>query len=382
MARWDKTKSRREFLNELAMLGVGAALSPLLWEVLSLFGKPARAGGKKFVPAEYWEKVGDRIRCTLCPRKELLKDGEYGYCRSRQNVGGRLVSHGYNQPCVLNVDPIEKGPLAHVLPGADALSVAHAGCNLRCLYCQNWQYSQKRPDETKNVKDFDQAKVIAHARKRDIKALTFTYTEPAVLPEFVIALAKRAREKKLRTTLCTAGYIEKKPFRKMLDVFDAVTITLKGSSEKFYKKVVDGGLRPVLDALLLAKEEKKWLEVATLIVPGLNDDEKAITWIAKWIVKNLGKDTPWHIERFQPQYKLRRIPETPRAKMEAARRIGLDAGLRYVYISNMAPHEGNHTYCPECKKPLIKRLGLKILKNDLKDGACPHCGAKLPGIWS
>lgn len=370
--------TRRDFVAEMARLGLGAAFAPLIWRLLQ--GEARAATGPR--EAQFWEPAdGGRVRCLLCPREEKLKPGEFGACHVRQNVGGKLVTHGYDQPCILNIDPIEKNPLAHFHPGAQVLSVAHAGCNLGCLYCQNWQFSQTGPGETKNIADFDQAAAVKKAAEKKLAGLVFTYTEPVMTPEFLQDLCALAGPRKLFLALCTGGFVKPDTFRKVLEPFDAVTITYKGATEKFYEKIARGSLQPVLDAMLLAKAGKKWLEVATLIVPTHNDAEAEIKQQAAWIVKNLGADTPWHLERFVPQYKLRDLPPTPQATMETARKIGLDAGLRYVYISNLAPHDGNHTYCPKCAKPVIKRLGFRILSNDLVSGACPHCKTPLAGIW-
>jgi pyruvate formate lyase activating enzyme len=371
---------RREFLALTAKLGLSAAFAPL---VARLLAGDAHAASGGTHPATYWEPAPNNCtQCRLCPREEKLKPGEFGACHVRQNVGGKVVTHGYDQPCVLNIDPIEKNPLAHVLPGAQLLSVAHAGCNLSCLYCQNFQFSQSKPTETRNVKDFDRADVLRKAVEKKLKGLAFTYTEPCMTPEFLDDISTLAASLELRMTLCTCGYVQAKPFRALLAPFSAVTITYKGPTEAFYHKVCNAKLQPVQDAMLLAKEEKKWLEVATLIVPTLNDDAAGLKGIAAWLAKNLGPDTPWHLERFMPMFKLKELPQTPQETMEKARQIGLDAGLRFVYISNLAPHDGNHTYCPSCRKPVIKRLGFKIIANDLARGRCPNCRTQLPGVWA
>jgi pyruvate formate lyase activating enzyme len=293
-----------------------------------------------------------------------------------------MATRAWNQPCVLNVDPIEKNPLAHVLPAAEALSVAHAGCNLRCLYCQNWEFSQKSPTETRNIQDFDPASAVEKAGARRLRAIAFTYTEPTSAIEFVAEMAAIAKAKGLVPTLCTCGFVQPRPLRELLEPFAAVTITYKGPTEAFYRKVCQAELRPVLDSMVLAKGLGKWLEVATLVVPTLNDDDASLRTMAAWMVRNLGPETPWHLERFVPQFKLRDLPETPQATLEKARRTGLEAGLKFVYISNLAPHEGNHTYCPGCRRAVIKRLGFKVLANDLVAGRCPHCKQMVPGVWA
>lgn len=369
---------RRTFLAELSRLGLGASAAPLVWHLLA---GEAGAAGASAKTARYWHRAPGGVQCDLCPRREVLSAGQTGYCRVRRNVSGRLVTRGYDRPCVLNIDPIEKNPLSHVLPGAEMLSVAHAGCNLRCLYCQNWQYSQRSPDETRNIRGFTRRGAVASARKRKLRGVTFTYTEPATRPEFVADLARLAAAAGLVPTLCTCGYVLAKPLRELTGPFKAVTVTFKGATEAFYKDMCAATLKPVLDAMVAIKAQKKWLEVATLVVPTQNDDEGSLKSMARWLVKNLGADTPWHIERFVPMYKLTKLPPTPQSTLEKARRIGRDAGLKFVYLSNFAPHEGNHTYCPRCKHPVVLRLGFKVLENRLRRGRCPKCGQPLPGLW-
>jgi len=370
--------TRRALLSEMTRLGAAAALAPL---VLRLMEGPAHGAAAEPHPAKYWHASGQGAECELCPRRELLGPDQWGFCHVRRGRTGSIVTYGYNQPCILNVDPIEKNPAAHVLPGSEGLSVAHAGCNLRCLYCQNWEFSQKSPAETRNLSDFTQDSAFTTVKTRNLRTIAFTYTEPTSCPEFVGEMALLAKAKGLVPTLCSCGYVQPKPMREILAPFAAVTITLKGPTEAFYQKVCQAELKPVLDTMLLVKAELKWLEVATLVVPTMNDDTASLTTMASWIARNLGTETPWHLERFMPQYMLKDLPETPQATLEKARKIGLDAGLKFVYISNLAPHEGNHTYCPGCGKAVIRRLGFKVLSNDLKAGRCPYCKRQLPGLW-
>lgn len=374
--------SRRECLKLLAGLGTGAITSALLGRLLE--NDRVFAADKELLePARYWQKTDNgAVRCNLCPHRETIPKDSVGICMTRQNVGGRLITLANDRPCIINIDAIEKNPLAHVLPGANMLAVAHAGCNLRCQYCQNWQFSQRKPTDTDNVQNFKRSEAIAKAAARDIRGLSFTYTEPAVTPEFVRQMAGQARDKGLINTMCTCGYILPKPFKELLASFKAVTITYKGATETFYQEVCGCSMKPVLDAMLCAKEENKWLEVATLIVPGMNDNDTGLRTQAAWISKNLGPDTPWHVERFSPMFKLTKLSPTPQATLERARQIGMDAGLRFVYTSNIAPHDGNHTYCPGCHKPVIQRMGFKLLALEVQKGRCIHCQQQIPGIWS
>jgi pyruvate formate lyase activating enzyme len=365
---------RRAFLRRLAALGVAVPCLRCRLDAATPRKAPARAS--------YWHANPDTsVTCELCPHGETLKQGEAGKCRGRVNHDGILQTYATGQPCVLNVDPIEKNPLAHVLPGSEALAIAHAGCNLRCRYCQNWQFSQQSPAETRNL-DFSRQEAFDLARRKSLVGITFTYTEATVHLEFSRTLAEEARAAGLRTFLCTAGWIEPEPWRDFLSVLDAVTVTIKGMRDSFYRDVVGApSVRPVLAACEQAKAAGVWLEVATLIVPGLNDSDADLGAVAGWIARHLGDETPWHLERFSPKYKLADLPQTPVATLERARELGRTKGLRYVYISNVAPHEGNHTLCPRCGNALIKRLGFKVLSNTLKDGRCPRCQTPVPGLW-
>ncbi len=372
--------NRRLFLSELAKLGIAVELAPALAHAAM---PPDRGVVLPPAEGEYYVKNPDgSVTCGLCPHHEILRPGDLGRCRVRTNIGGKLHTHAVGQPCVLNVDPIEKNPLNHVLPGASILSIAHAGCNLRCQYCQNWQFSQECPRDTRNLR-FDQAEAIGLSKTKDLKALTFTYTEGTTHIEFNKRLAAAAKKAGLRVFLCSNGYIQPKPLADFLEVLDGATITIKGFTDEFYQTYLGArSFKPVLDSCQQIRKAGKWLEVATLIVPGLNDSDTELGDIARWIKANLGADTPWHLERFMPKFKLMNRPQTPQATLEKAMKLGRSEGLRFVYISNLAPHDGNHTYCPRCRKPVIQRLGFKVLKNDLRAGQCPHCRTALPGIWA
>jgi pyruvate formate lyase activating enzyme len=387
-SQFSKGRTRRAFLAWMGWLGLNAALAPAVLKTLEGLGgiesgALAAPPPKTSVPALYWRPLpGGQVQCLLCPRQEVLAPGQMGFCRARQNLRGTLVTHAYGRPCVLNLDPVEMNPLNHFQPGMQVLAVAHAGCNLRCLYCQNWQFSQKSPLETRNIVPFDFRQMGEKMRYRRVGGVSFTYTEADCAPEFATDFAQFCGELGLKRTLCTAGYIDKQALRELLRHFEAVTITYKGATDSFYRRVIQGSLAPVLEAMVTAKSEGKWLEVATLIVPTLNDRREHITTMARWIRQNLGPDTPWHLERFDPQYKLAHLPPTPQATLETARQIGLETGLKFVYISNLAPHLGNHTYCPSCGRTLVRRLGFKVLEKRLARGRCPACRTLIPGVWA
>jgi pyruvate formate lyase activating enzyme len=383
--------NRRTFLKKLGIAGIGLGILPVLEKTLEMFNVE-QAFGMAFpasmkrapVKAEYFHRIGNSrdVECTLCPHNERLSPGELGKCRLRRNIRGELKTYGYGQPCILNIDPIGKNPMANFLPDIDILSIAHAGCNLRCSYCQNWEFAQKSPTHTRNISPINPEHIVRKMKSKNLKGVGFTYTEPACCPEFVKEFASFCGDHGLSRTLCTAGYINEKPFKDLLKEFDAVTITFKGSSDQFYRDVTGATLMPVLKSMETVKSEGTWLEVATLVVPGLNDSTANLKEMAKWIRNNLGEETPWHIEKFNPQYKLQKVPPTPQKTMETARKIGFDAGLQYVYTSNIAPHAGNHTYCHNCKKVIVKRMGFKVLKNYINSNRCPYCRAFIPGVFT
>lgn len=381
---------RRLFLKKLAIAGIGTGIFPVIEKAFEIFNIHQAFGTAFAAPLKRAPVRGDYfcrlensrdVQCTLCPHNEILSPGEWGKCRIRKNLRSELLTYGYGQPCILNIDPIGKNPLANFFPGMEILSIAHAGCNLRCLYCQNWEFSQKSPLQTRNISPIDPEHLVRKMKDKNLNGIGFTYTEPGCCPEFVKEFASFCRDHHLKTTICTAGYIREKPFKDLLTDFDAVTITFKGNSEGFYREVTGSSLKPVLRAMEIVKSEDKWLEVATLVVPGLNDSDDRLKEIARWIRNHLGENTPWHIEKFNPQYKLQKLPPTPQKTMERARKIGLDIGLNYVYTSNIAPHTGNHTYCHQCGKVIVKRMGFKVLENLVNSGKCRYCSTVIPGVW-
>ncbi|NOY81259.1 MAG: AmmeMemoRadiSam system radical SAM enzyme [Kiritimatiellaeota bacterium] len=363
----------------MAKFGIGLEVLPAVASVAWVRDRVASSGETE---AAFYRKLPDnRVACLLCPRLETLKPGETGFCRVRTNRGGVLQTAATGRPCVVNLDPIEKGPLNHVLPGTAVFAMAHAGCNLRCRYCQNWQFAQASPSTTRNLR-FDQMESVRLVREKALAGVCFTYTEGVVHLEFNLRFAAAVREAGARAFLCTAGFVNRKPFADFLDQLDAVTFTIKGATDRFYRDVIGApSVRPVLERCVQARQAGKWVEVATLVVPEMNDSDRDLRRIARWIGRNLGRDTPWHIERFMPKYKMRDRPRTPIATLERAREIGREEGLNFVYLSNLAPHPGNHTYCPQCGKAVIKRLGFRLLANRLKHGCCPYCRARIPGVW-
>jgi len=332
--------------------------------------------------AEYYVQLdGNKVQCRLCPNQCVLEDGERGICRVRQNIGGQLYSLVYAQPCALAIDPIEKGPIFHMTPGAKSLVVATPGCNLNCKFCQNWQFALVKPEETRNY-DLPPETAVKLAVDNDCDAITFSYTEATVSYEYMRDIAKLAKEQGLRTVLITSGYINPQPLRNLCPYLDAVKVDLKGFTEEFYQEVCAGQLEPVLGTLKVLKEEGVWLEIVNLVVPTLNDDLDKIKEMCEWIKENLGTDVPLHFSRFWPANKLSRLPGTSVSMIEQAIQMAKDAGLRYVYIGNVPGHEAGDTYCPHCGECLIKRVGyVAVTENNIVDGMCKFCGHEIPGVW-
>jgi len=330
-----------------------------------------------------WEKqdcLG--VQCELCPFRCFLPEGSRGICRVRMSAGGRLLTLVYGQPVSAHIDPVEKKPIYHMLPGSRIFSLATVGCNLRCSFCQNWEISQSYPEEAgAGGQILTPEQVVNAAIANNCHSIAYTYSEPAVFYEYVLDIARLAKQKGLRNVLVSAGYINRQPLRKLAPYFDVIKIDLKGFNEQFYRKVVGGDLKYVLATLKELHSLGVLTEVVNLIVPGLNDNLQEITRMSKWIYDNLGPDTPLFFSRFSPQYKLGNLPATPIETLEQARKIALEAGLRYVYIGNVPGHPGENTYCPSCGKILIHRYGYEILENNIKNGQCIFCGKKIPGIW-
>jgi len=361
---------------QLLTRGIGAASAALAWPVL-VHGRPADLSFRH--EARWYERLDDgRVRCLLCPNACVRDTGERSRCRAREPKGGKLYSLVYGLPCVIMLDHVAKCPLYHVeLPGK-VFSIATAGCNLGCDYCQNWQFSQSGPDETKNFRLTPQ-QVVDKAVEKGCPGIAFFYTEPTVYYEYMWDIAGLARKRGLKTIVVTAGYFNDGPLRELAGRVDMFTVGLKGFDDGFYRRTIHGELAPVLKTLTTLHEVGVWFEVVNLILPGLNDSPDGLRAMCSWLVRNLGPDRPLHFTRFRPQYKLRQLPLTPVKTLEAARSMALEAGLRYVYIGNLPGHEGNHTYCPKCGTTLISRLGFEVVERKLRDGACPDCGQRLPG---
>ncbi|QSH40238.1 AmmeMemoRadiSam system radical SAM enzyme [Lentisphaerota bacterium ZTH] len=321
-----------------------------------------------------------KVTCELCPKKCALKPGEAGNCRSRVNLDGELIAITYGFPCALHVDPVEKKPLFHFLPGSKAFSLAAAGCNLHCLNCQNWEISQAEPDQVRSYR-LPPKQLVRTARKLKCRSIAYTYTDPVAFYEYTLDSSRLAREQGIKNILVTAGYINHKPFKELCRYTDAANIDLKGFTDKFYQDVCNATLKPVLNSLVTAKECGVELEVTNLLLPSLNDSSQMISNLCHWIKSNLGADTPLHFSRFTPRYKMRNLPPTPIATLKRARELAGAAGLKYVYTGNVMNIKWTTTCCPGCNRELVKRAGVSFLGSVLKNGACPDCGTAVAGVW-
>ncbi len=327
------------------------------------------------------DKEKKTVQCQLCPHLCVLEVGEIGKCRIRQNKNGKLVSLVYGRPCSLALDPIEKKPLYHFLPGEQALSIATPGCNLRCKHCQNWEISQQGPDKVRTL-EVKPEEVVKEATKHNTKIISYTYTEPTIFYEYMLDTAKLAKKEGIKNTTVTNGFINPEPLKKLCEYLDASNIDLKSLDDEFYRRVCGGRVEPVLESIKLMKEKGVWIEITNLLIPGLNDSIKEISKLISWVRKNLGRGTPLHFTAFYPTYKLLNLPPTSLSTLRKARKIALSRGLKYVYTGNLSDEEGNNTYCPKCGKLLIKRRLFSVIENNIKKGECAFCNEKIPGVWS
>lgn len=332
--------------------------------------------------ALFYKKLdGNNVQCQLCPRLCFIPAGRRGFCGVRENRNGTLYTLVYAKPVAVHIDPIEKKPLFHFLPSSTAFSIATAGCNLRCKFCQNWEISQAKPEEL-NYTYIAPSDLINKAKESGALTLAYTYTEPTVFYEYMLETAKLARAAGIKNIMHSAGYINEQPLRELAKYLDAANIDLKGFSDEYYAKMSEGTLEPVLKTLKVLKGSGVHLEITNLIVPGFNDDEDNLIKMCLWIRENLGADTPVHFSRFQPMYKLMNLNPTPVEALEKARKIALDCGLKYAYIGNVPGHTAENTYCPKCNKILIERKGYFVVQNNIENGRCKFCGEKIIGIWN
>lgn len=335
------------------------------------------------VSTKHWHRLADgRVQCDVCPRNCRLREGQRGFCFVRANRGGEVVLTSYGLSSGFCVDPIEKKPLNHFLPGTPILSFGTAGCNLGCRFCQNWDMSKSR--ETATLADQASPELLAReARRLGCRSVAFTYNDPVIFMEYAIDTATACRALGIHSVAVTAGYMCAEPRREFFRHMDAANIDLKGFSERFYEKICSGHLADVLETLVYVKRETStWLEITTLLIPGENDSEAELHAMAAWVMENLGSDVPWHFSAFHPDWKMRDAPPTPPATLRLARDIARSYGVHYVYLGNVHDEEGSSTYCPECGNQVIGRDGYQLTKWDLDGpGQCRKCGAAVPGVF-
>ncbi len=330
-----------------------------------------------------WEGAGEgRVRCRLCAHRCLIPPGGRGVCGVRENRGGILYSLVYGRIVSQALDPIEKKPLYHFLPGSLALSVATVGCNLRCDFCQNHvisQYPRENPGSVPGERVSPEA-VVRVAEEAGAPVISYTYTEPTVFFETCLAIGTLARAQGIRNVFVTNGYMTPEALGEARGWLDGANVDLKAFSEDFYRRHCGGSLQPVLDTIARMVEAGLWVEVTTLVIPGRNDSEEELRWIAQFLA-GLSPDLPWHLSRFVPAYRVQDLPPTPLATLRRAQAIGLEAGLRYVYLGNV-PGEGEDTACPSCGRVVIRRYGFRVLEHALAEGRCPGCGEAIAGVWA
>jgi pyruvate formate lyase activating enzyme len=335
----------------------------------------------KLKEAMFYEKLeGNAVHCYLCSHHCRISEGKRGICSVRENINGTLYTLVYGKLIASAVDPIEKKPLFHFLPGSRAYSVATVGCNFRCLNCQNYDISQMpKPQRQVPGEHVTPEEVVEAAKLYKCESIAYTYNEPTIFFEYAYDIAKLAKKEGIKNVFVSNGYTTPEALRVMAPYLDANNIDLKSFSDDFYRKVCGARLEPVIDCIRLHKQLGIWIEITTLVIPSLNDSEENFRKIAEFI-RNLDPGIPWHVSRFHPDYKLLDLPPTPVETLDRARKIGLEAGLKYVYQGNV-PGEGENTNCPSCGKLLIERRGYEVTRYRVKDGKCPHCGANIDGVW-
>ncbi len=374
--------NRRQFIKLPCALLAGAGA----WGISSRTCRSASGDSseERFVrEAAFYKKLDHlKIECHLCPRRCVVADQESGWCGVRTNRKGTYQTHIFGRPVTIHNDPIEKKPLFHFRPGSEALSISTAGCNFECQFCQNWEISQFRPEQIPARYGFvGPDRLISIARRAGSRSIAFTYGEPVIFFEYMLAAAKASKQAGIPGVMISNGYIEPEPMQQLCEVLGAVKVDFKAYSDSFYKRWCRGTLDPVLKTMKLVHDKGVWLEMVHLTIPTLNDDADETKALCAWVLANLGPDVPLHFTRFHPTYKLKNLPATPPETLEKQYRIAKQAGIHYAYVGNLPGHEGENTYCHKCGKIVIRRIGFSVIENKLKDSKCPNCGQVIPGVW-
>lgn len=336
-----------------------------------------------------FEKLEDKkVRCLACSHQCLISDGQTGICGVRQNKNGVLYLLVYNKPVSVNIDPVEKKPLFHFMPGKKIFSLATIGCNFKCDFCQNWEISQlpKTIDKIRETsyemqhESWTPKIIIKYCQENKIPMIAYTYNEPTIWTEYAYEIMKLAKEAGIKNVWVSNGFMSEKTLELISPYLDAINIDLKSFSEDFYQKICKGHLEPVKKNIKKIWQKGIWIEVTTLVIPGFNDSSKELKEIAEFL-KNISEDIPWHISAFYPAYMMSDIQPTSRKTLIETYKIGKKSGLKYVYTGNIPDSNYESTYCPKCHSLIIKRVGMEVLENNLKNGKCPKCNTKIQGIW-
>jgi pyruvate formate lyase activating enzyme len=369
--------SRRDFIKTCGLAALGTALLPNMLKL----GNAQTLGYMVPCEARHYLKLPKKmVKCTLCPRQCVVSPGQRGFCKVRENNNGIYYTLVHSNPCALHIDPIEKKPLFHFLPGTTALSIATAGCNFTCKNCQNWDISQARPEDTFNY-DASPEAIVSLAKKYNTPTIAYTYTEPTIFYEYMFDTAQCANEQGILNIYHSNGYINETALKELAPFLQGANVDLKGYSNDFYKDIASGTLDPVLDALRVLKSKDVWLEITNLVIPTKNDSTGMVKDLCEWVAGDLGKDTPVHFSRFVPHYKLQNIPPTPIDTLRKCADLARNAGLHYVYIGNVPGIDEENTYCPNCGKRVIGRIGYKITELNIKNGRCVNCNTTISGKW-
>ena len=321
------------------------------------------------------------VRCTLCPRYCLLRPGQNGFCYVRKNIDGKLYLLAYGKPYAVNVDPIEKKPLFHFLPGSRILSIGTAGCNMACKFCQNWDLSKAKLDQERAV-DLPPERLVQLALHYHTESIAYTYNEPTIFAEYAMDTAELAQRHNIRNVMVTNGYITPETIPEVYRHIDGANVDLKAFTDQFYQKLTLSRLEPVLETLKILKKLGVWVEVTNLMIPTYNDDPQEVKQMSEWILENLGEFTPVHFTAFHPDYKLTHVPPTTPSTLFKARKIAMEVGLKYVYVGNILDEESSSTYCHQCGALLVRRNWYRISIENLHQGRCTVCGAEIPGVFA
>jgi pyruvate formate lyase activating enzyme len=328
----------------------------------------------------YAKAEKNSVKCALCSFRCHIRDGHLGICGVRENKGGKLYTHTWGRLVAEQIDPIEKKPLFHFLPASRSYSIATAGCNFRCLHCQNSEISQMpRERAPLPVNEVTPEEIAAEAYETGCESISYTYTEPTIFFEYAYDIGVLAKGKGLKNIFVTNGYMTAECLAALDGVLDAANVDIKAFSESFYKKVCGATLAPVLESIETMRRMGIWVELTTLVIPGMNDSVEELRALAKWIYRT-DKTMPWHLSAFHPAYRMMDVPPTPASTLDRAREIGLEEGLRYVYTGNIPGNKGESTYCWNCRTMLIERRGFVVKKNTVVDSKCPECGSSIDGV--